>query len=108
MLVAECGLPGCRETVAAAGEPCVGCIEAFGAYLVPSARSPISAAAIAERDAATRATYVAMLAPATVSVEREWKQNQICWLCEQRHTCTLVNGRWECRHCREDHATEDE
>lgn len=29
------------------------------------------------------------------------KAMQLCWLCEQRRTCTHVNGRWECNNCQE-------
>ena len=98
-LIPECVLPGCHEPVIAEGEPCAGCIEAFGPHLVPVARAPITATVIAERDAATSAAYVAMLTPEAAPVESERKQNQRCWLCEERRTCTLVAGRWECDGC---------
>ena len=29
------------------------------------------------------------------------KANQLCWLCEERRTCTHIAGRWDCDKCRE-------
>lgn len=29
------------------------------------------------------------------------KPNQLCWICEERRTCTHVGGRWECDTCQE-------
>lgn len=100
-LLPECVLPGCHEPVVALGEPCTGCLEAFGPHLVPTSRRAITAEAIAERDAGVHQMYVAMLTALAAPVERERKQNQTCWLCEERRTCTLVSRRWECDACTE-------
>jgi hypothetical protein len=33
--------------------------------------------------------------------QTERKQNQTCWLCEQRRTCTQADHGWECDDCRQ-------
>jgi len=60
-LLTECVLPGCREIVATIGDPCPGCLEAFGANLVPVDREPITLEQIQARDNETTAAYVAMI-----------------------------------------------
>lgn len=60
-LLTECILAGCREIVDAIGEPCPGCLEAFGVHLVPVDREPITAEQIQACDAETTAAYIAML-----------------------------------------------
>lgn len=96
---AECVLPGCRERVDDVGQACADCIAAFGSYLVAVDREPMTTAAIAERDAGTRELYVRMLTPTDDPPAPTRRQNQTCWLCEQRRACTLVDDRWECDAC---------
>ena len=96
---AECVLPGCRERVDRIGQACDSCIAAFGSYLVAVDGDPLTAEAIAERDAGTRDSYVRMLTPPTETQPENRRQNQTCWLCEQRRACTLVDDRWECAAC---------
>lgn len=53
-------------------------------------------------DARFRAAYAAQLAPsppAPAAESPERRRNQVCWMCEDRRTCTQVAGRWECDPC---------
>ena len=97
-LLPECVLPGCTEPVVYVGDACPGCIEAFVAMLVQRSGAPMTPESIEARDADVRASYAAMRAPST---ETDRKQNQRCWLCDERRTCTRVGGRWECHECLE-------
>ncbi|OHU72365.1 hypothetical protein BKG86_00785, partial [Mycobacteroides chelonae] len=29
------------------------------------------------------------------------KAMQVCWMCEERRSCTHIGGRWECDQCRD-------
>lgn len=52
------------------------------------------------RDASIREQYRAQAA--TVAAAQQVsprKRNQICWLCEERRTCTSTAERWECADC---------
>jgi hypothetical protein len=101
-LFATCVLPGCPDLVEAAGDPCPSCVAAFGTLLrqVPDAEL-LSAEQIAERDQAVQQHYRdrrTIPLPAGAD-DREWKPNQLCWLCEQRRLCTRTGQGWECRAC---------
>jgi hypothetical protein len=98
-LFAECVLPGCRELVAAAGDVGPDCLAAFGPLLrqVPDAE-PLTAEQVEDRDQAVAQHYQGRNASAAQD-GREWKSNQLCWMCEQRRRCTQTDQGWECRHC---------
>ncbi|MFY2787430.1 hypothetical protein [Rhodococcus sp. MALMAid1271] len=52
------------------------------------------------RDASTREQYRAQAATVAAAQQVSTrKRNQICWLCEERRTCTSTAGRWECSNC---------
>ncbi|WP_051048263.1 hypothetical protein [Rhodococcus sp. AW25M09] len=78
---------------------------AFGAMLTVRTDGPDLdpeqvRADLAARDASTREQYRAQAA--TVAAAQEVsprKRNQICWLCDERRTCTSTGGRWECTDC---------
>jgi len=55
---------------------------------------------IADRDAAVHAAYAEQQRTLRIADGREPKRNQLCWLCEQRRTCTKQPGGWECEACR--------
>ncbi|MBW0270765.1 hypothetical protein ATM97_07025 [Nocardia sp. MH4] len=58
-LLVECVLPGCRTPVVTVGEPCDGCVEAFGPMLVCDPGAPrMTADEIAERDRSVHNVYV--------------------------------------------------
>jgi hypothetical protein len=101
-LFATCVLPGCRDLVEDAGDVCPCCVAAFGTLLrqVPEAER-LNAEQIAERDQVVQQLYRERRTsePAAASDEREWKPNQLCWLCEQRRLCTPAEHGWECRTC---------
>ena len=94
-LFPSCVLPGCDHPVTVVGEPCGGCVEAFGPMLREVDRPALTAAQITERDTAVAYAYRAQ----RDLVER--KANQRCWICEERHTCTRAPSGWECDACRE-------
>nr|WP_255495038.1 hypothetical protein [Cryobacterium sp.]QJS06102.1 hypothetical protein [Cryobacterium sp.] len=55
---------------------------------------------LAERDSGTREQYRAHAATAAAAQQDSTrKRNQSCWLCDERRTCALVDGRWECADC---------
>jgi hypothetical protein len=112
-LVPECVLPGCKGQVDEVGQPCDGCVAVFaelpGGWALRSVDAPpMTAAAIADRDGAVRDAYrqqqlVVLEQPTD---DREWKANQLCWICDERRRCALVDHhgwekRWECRSCQE-------
>ena len=74
----------------------------FAQMLVHRPDAPaIEPAAIAQRDAAIREVLATRRRPKPgPAVELERRQGQICWLCEERRTCTLVPAGWECDTCR--------
>lgn len=90
-----CALPGCSEVVAEPGDVCPACQFAFGDMLRPTSR-PIDLKSLAARDESTRQAYRAQ---AVTAAER--KPMQLCWLCEQRRTCTRTSLGWECDDCHE-------
>lgn len=103
-LLSECVLPGCHEAVVLVGEPCPSCREAFGSMLVERRDRPgLGAEDIDARDAGVRAAYASQASQAV----RGRMRNQVCWLCEERRTCTQIAGRWECDECGADHQIGD-
>jgi hypothetical protein len=96
-LFPECALPGCRNPVDDVGHPCGECLAAFGHRLRPG--QPLTAEQVAERDAGVKAAYAAQR-ELRVAEGLEAKRNQLCWLCEQRRTCTKQERGWECDDCR--------
>ena len=98
----ECVLPACHGIADRIGAPCADCVKAFGPMLIrnPDAE-PLTAAAIVERDASVRDAIRHQRAARPAPVELERKSMQVCWLCEERHTCTRTADGWECDTCRE-------
>ncbi|TKV35314.1 hypothetical protein CFA71_24555 [Mycobacteroides abscessus subsp. bolletii] len=91
-----------------------------------SAGSPEQLAEVfAERDRGTRAAYAAQaesdialgklagkyidgagqaMSPWVAQVASSQvvrKAMQVCWMCEERRSCTHIGGRWECDQCRD-------
>lgn len=105
MLFDGCALPGCAVPVATPGDVCQSCRAAFGDML--NIRTDGLArdleqvrADLAARDASTREQYRAQAATVAAAQQVSTrKRNQICWLCEERRTCTSTAGRWECADC---------
>ncbi|MDV7991603.1 hypothetical protein [Rhodococcus sp. IEGM 1374] len=102
-----CALPGCIVPVTDPAEACASCQRAFGGLLRPTSgpardRDEI-VAELRERDHVVRARYRERTAeyPAvhTAHDEPEHRRNQICWLCEERATCTRQSTGWECSSC---------
>lgn len=104
MTLPTCVLPGCRNLVSGWGRVCPGCVADFGPYLEPADRPQLTQEQIHDRDDAVRAANSRMLNPAPASGPEpeapERKRNQLCWLCEQRRTCTPAEQGWECDECR--------
>ncbi|OZC63588.1 hypothetical protein CH306_26385 [Rhodococcus sp. 15-725-2-2b] len=101
----DCALPGCAVPVVVPGDVCQSCRVAFGDMLnvrtEGPAREPAQVRAdLAARDASTREQYRAQAATVAAAQQvSSRKRNQICWLCEERRTCTSTGGRWECADC---------
>lgn len=104
-----CVLPGCGVLVEEQGAACADCLQACGPYLVVGDGPPMSADEQRARDSEVVAAYRLHAtpdhAPAAAAAARRAaaparKANQRCWLCEERHTCVLIDGRWECDPCR--------
>ncbi|MBS1693132.1 MAG: hypothetical protein JST91_13025 [Actinobacteria bacterium] len=55
---------------------------------------------IAQRRLEHHDTRLPAPAAALVDAAEVRKANQLCWLCEERHTCTREPHGWECDHCR--------
>ncbi len=106
-VIPECVLPGCRNKVDTHGEPCVECLDlttALGPLLRRVDGSAMTEEQIAERDADVAEAYRQQ--QLVVEDDREWKSNQLCWICDRRRRCARIahNGwdkRWECRECQE-------
>ena len=119
----ECPLLGCTNLVDDPRWPCGECEAALAGYIRPSAQ-PVTVeeatAMLADRDKAVAAIYAerrtmtplaeaaqaqpppATRAAAARDATPEYKRNQLCWICEDRHTCrpdTDHGGRWICRTC---------
>lgn len=101
----QCALPGCRHAVPDPGRPCLCCLAAFGTML--RERSPA-----ADVDGTSQPSGISPHRPvlgglkpnsavkAALSGTKERKQNQTCWLCVERRTCTKEEQGWECDECR--------
>jgi hypothetical protein len=97
----RCPLPGCANETPD-GAPCDECRGAFGSALRPATqptRRPMTDAELDARDQAMRDAYATRRRKLHHPVEQERRANQLCWMCDQRRTCTLVLGRWECTDC---------
>lgn len=98
-LFAACVIPACGNPVIDAGRPCDECLgdfshPGFGPMLARTGRPAPTAEQIEERDEAVRAVHRARREP-------ERRANQVCWICDERHTCTREPQGWECATCRE-------
>ncbi|WP_234816706.1 MULTISPECIES: hypothetical protein [Mycolicibacterium] len=106
-----CVLPGCSNPVHQQGRPCQECVVAFGDYLLAGEGPGLTAEQQAARDRETMRGYAMHkpnieTAPEAIPPPRvrakqepERKQNQTCWMCEQRRTCTKQEHGWECDEC---------
>jgi hypothetical protein len=97
----ECVLPSCTNAVLEPGEVCAECIEAFDGYLQRSTMPQLTAEQIQQRDEATRQALRAQVATKASAPALERKQNQACWMCDERRTCTRMPSGWECDPCRD-------
>lgn len=109
----SCVLPGCSTPVADPTQPCDECLTACGPWLRPTTDKTLTAEIVADRDRGVHVAYAEQLrtqmaskaqraadtAVAIASGEPERKPMQRCWLCEERRTCTRIDGRWECATC---------
>ncbi|MBY6413322.1 hypothetical protein HQ346_16630 [Rhodococcus sp. BP-252] len=103
-----CALPGCSYPVTELGQACTSCQSAFGSMLRATEGTLRSRDEIAtelrERDLVVLDQYRRRTTN-TVEVEGdsepERRRGQMCWLCEQRRTCTALETGWECDTCRE-------
>jgi len=51
-------------------------------------------------DAAAREKRIERkIAAKTPALDGDEKSMQQCWMCEERRTCTRIDGLWECRDC---------
>jgi hypothetical protein len=70
---------------------------------------PVTEDVLAERDQATASAYLDQLraeidaktakAHAKAAAGPERKPMQVCWMCEERRTCTATPQGWECDRC---------
>jgi len=100
-LFATCALPGCDSIVAEWGDVCTECVEAAGDYLRPASGPRLTEDDISDRDRQLRDALRAQRSIIATAAQPERKQNQTCWLCEQRRTCTHAEHGWECDDCRQ-------
>ncbi|MGU3438269.1 hypothetical protein ACNHUS_35320 [Actinomycetes bacterium M1A6_2h] len=107
-LFTSCAVPGCAVPVATPADVCTSCRTAFGEMLHSfdlaerGTESAAVAAQLAERDADVLAAYRSRRGNATAFLaDSEPRRGQICWLCEQRRTCTKEAGGLECADCRD-------
>lgn len=105
-LFTSCALPGCVVPVSEAGEVCSSCRSAFGDMLrihvgVPNLGGPEQVAAeLRDHDVRVLAQYRTRTQAPTADEDDVEIRNQICWLCEERRTCTRERDGFECRCCR--------
>ncbi len=99
-LFGACVLPGCQNVVTEPTEPCADCVAAFGPMLRPTA-APITVGDVEARDTYVRDAYRKQreVAAGPLNAEQERKAMQLCWLCEERRTCTRTANGWECGTC---------
>jgi len=96
-MFSDCVIPGCRNLVSDADDACDSCRTPFGHYLVFNPGPPPSVN--------IRRT------PLDVEPRSPERRDQpepggekrvpqkLCWLCEQRRTCTAQPRGWECDRC---------
>ena len=94
----DCVIPGCRNLVSDADDACDSCRTAFGPYLVfkPGAPLPTDIPRSLRDVESGPAEQQDLSEPGG---EQRIPQ-RLCWLCEQRRTCTAQPGGWECDRCR--------
>jgi hypothetical protein len=94
----DCVIPGCRNLVSDANDACDACRAAFGPYLVFSPGPPLSA------DIQRTLRDIESGSPEQRDRPEPGGEKRIpqklCWLCEQRRTCTARPDGWECDRCR--------
>lgn len=105
-----CVVPGCTNLVPNPDYPCDDCRIAFGGMLREAHKPPPSAEVVDAQNTryrevmAERALMVKLEArqkrKSAIDKGEQRKPGQVCWLCEERRSCLLVNGRWECDGCR--------
>lgn len=109
-LFPRCALPGCANPTDTQGHPCGRCRRDLGTFLRHNpGGEPMTADAQSALDRDVALAYRAQEQMRTAAAEQRVaiqaghaeKRGQICWLCEERRTCVLINQRWECRTCRE-------
>ena len=104
-LFISCALPGCVVPVSEPGEVCSSCRSAFGDMLrihvgVPNIDAEQVAAELRARDESVLAQYRTRTHAPNADAGDVEIRNQICWLCEERRTCTRERDGFECRSCR--------
>lgn len=114
-LFAECCLPGCRLPSDVEGGPCPSCAALFDGTAGWTLQRGQGVAETAEQVAARKAGQcmaqtLALTAPSGATADApaaasrrvvalERRQNQRCWLCEERRTCVKARDGWECDAC---------
>jgi hypothetical protein len=110
-LFTGCALPGCKTIVEQPGEVCADCLAAFGGRIkvidTTGRTADEVAAELEQRDTETMAMYATLVElpyesstePPVQLNEPERKRNQVCWMCEERRTCTPTPAGWECDTC---------
>ncbi|GAB4989905.1 hypothetical protein BB737_12780 [Mycobacterium avium subsp. hominissuis] len=101
-----CIVQGCKNPVATVGDVCADCQELFKGYMVHNpdghraTETELAAAQATLQRAHAQQIAVEIAATQNVPVRRA---NQLCWLCEQRRTCTQQERGWECDKCLQIH-----
>ncbi|MBD8056433.1 hypothetical protein ICV35_22535 [Rhodococcus ruber] len=120
-----CIVPGCKQPVAEELDVCQTCRTVFGDYLRETDRPPRYTRADLDRADAEVLEMYRLLArrhvePEQIDTDSELyrraatlattslqhageleRANQRCWICDERRTCLLRPGGWECRTCRQ-------
>lgn len=102
-LFSQCAAPTCQAPVAQSGDVCDGCRVVFGDMLRKRPATDIDVPD-AQAEESSISLHPRMAGPGIegkASAELDTKANQICWLCQDRRICAQVDGRWECRVCRD-------
>jgi hypothetical protein len=97
-MFSNCVIPGCRNLMSDAGDACDSCITAFGPYLVFNPGPPLPADMPRSLRDVESGPAEQHDRPEPVGQKRI--PQKLCWLCEQRRTCTAQPGGWECDRCR--------
>lgn len=97
-----CLVQGCATPVETTGVVCTLCQDLFEGYMVynPNGHRPTEAE-LAAADAGLRRAHEQQIAVERASAHTNpvRRANQICWMCEQRRTCTQQQQGWECDTC---------